>query len=148
MDDEDDPLSSLTLYGSDDEDDKDDTDPPPSSSSSLRQQKLTQTESQFLLQKSSWRPQDDIALSHARLTLPLPLASPENLKIRAEQEYYLRRYADALGSAREALRRIEEVMSGGEGGGRAAEGERRELRELVGRCEGRVGMREGEGRKT
>lgn len=147
--DEDNPLSSLTLY-----------DPPssststsPSSSSpdtdapSLRQQKLSQNESQFLLQKSSWRPQDDIALSHARLTLPLASSSPESLKIKAEQEYYLRRYADALSSAKEALRRMEREAEGAEGERRERR-ELRELRDLVGRCERREGgMGEGEGGK-
>jgi len=45
-------------------------------------------------------------------------------------------------------------MRGEDGGGRAAEGEKREVRELVRRCEMRIGMHagegegEGEGKKT
>ncbi|KAF8422092.1 hypothetical protein EV426DRAFT_575470 [Tirmania nivea] len=109
----------------------------PLSTPSRRQQKLAQTERQFLHQLAAWHPRDDIALARARLTLPRtcppPASTPQTLKARAEQEYYLRRYADALCSAREALSRMEARPE-------AETRELRELRELARRCERRMRM--------
>lgn len=136
-------LSTLTLYLSDSSDGGGSE---PSAQQQQRRQKLHQTEASFNLHKAAWAPKDDILLAASTLALALPAADPVGspaaaqipapvLKAKAEREYYLRRYASAMVSAKEALRRIAASQEGGTSSSiRASEDDKRDLVALLERC--------------
>jgi len=146
-------FSNLTLYLSDSSNDERETEP---GGDSRQRKRLQQTEADYLVQKALWKPKDDILFSSARLRLqPRIVAgtvavaginlSIADLKSKAEQEYYLRRYRDASASAEEALTRIAAISADTSGAGdedaaavRVSEADKKELRALVEKCAARV----------